>query len=460
MKQIMNPFLPISEYVPDGEPHVFGDRVYLYGSHDRENGDNYCLLDYVCYSAPVGDLSDWKYEGVIYKKEQDPLNREGKYKLFAPDVCRGPDGGYYLFYCLNISDRISVARSSRPEGPFEFKGYVTAPDGELLQDPTPFDPAVLNDKGKIYLYFGFCPTQIDIPGFEDKKSLKGCSYIELEEDMLTAKTEPKTVLPSQNHSMGTPFEGHEYFEGPSIRKVGNLFYLVYSSVRFNELCYAVSSRPDGGFKFQGTIVSNGDVGYKGRKEEDKLAQTGNNHGGMEFINGRWYIFYHRHTHGHEFSRQACAEPISIDKNGKIAQVEITTSGLNGAPLKPLGNLSAAYCCNLTDSTVSESDGMASFITSEGGIAHVAHVSDGTKIGFKYFTIENEIRFFLTYRGKGEGKLYLNRKDGNGEETFVSIKESDEWINSEPVVWKYRGVTSLVFEYRGRGSFDFASVTFS
>jgi hypothetical protein len=30
-----NPFLPAWEYIPDGEPRVFGDRVYLYGSHDR-----------------------------------------------------------------------------------------------------------------------------------------------------------------------------------------------------------------------------------------------------------------------------------------------------------------------------------------------------------------------------------------------------------------------------------------
>ena len=29
-----NPYLPSWEYVPDGEPHVFDGRVYVYGSHD------------------------------------------------------------------------------------------------------------------------------------------------------------------------------------------------------------------------------------------------------------------------------------------------------------------------------------------------------------------------------------------------------------------------------------------
>ena len=62
-KQVYNPFLPLNEYIPDGEPHVFGDRVYIFGSHDREGGYTFCMEDYVTYSAPVDDLSDWRYEG-------------------------------------------------------------------------------------------------------------------------------------------------------------------------------------------------------------------------------------------------------------------------------------------------------------------------------------------------------------------------------------------------------------
>ena len=44
MKQAMNPYLPLYEYIPDGEPHVFGDRIYVYGSHDRFDGKKFCLL--------------------------------------------------------------------------------------------------------------------------------------------------------------------------------------------------------------------------------------------------------------------------------------------------------------------------------------------------------------------------------------------------------------------------------
>ena len=47
VKQALNPYLPPWEYIPDGEPYVFGDRVYVYGSHDYYNGYVFCMGDYV-----------------------------------------------------------------------------------------------------------------------------------------------------------------------------------------------------------------------------------------------------------------------------------------------------------------------------------------------------------------------------------------------------------------------------
>ena len=79
MKQAFNPYTPLNEYIPDAEPHVFGDRVYIYGSHDKEGGDTFCMLDYVTYSAPVDDLTNWRYEGVIFKASQDPLYKDYHY---------------------------------------------------------------------------------------------------------------------------------------------------------------------------------------------------------------------------------------------------------------------------------------------------------------------------------------------------------------------------------------------
>ena len=133
MKQVFNPYLPLYECIPDGEPHVFGDRVYIYGSHESEGSDRFCNLDYVTYSAPVDDLKSWRYEGVIYRAKQDPLYDKYPY-MFAPDVVRGNDGKYYLYYSLSnifpdCSYAISVAVCNTPSGKFEFLVYVKTPDG-------------------------------------------------------------------------------------------------------------------------------------------------------------------------------------------------------------------------------------------------------------------------------------------------------------------------------------------
>ena len=125
-KQAFNPYMPSWEYVPDAEPHVVGDRVYVYGSHDLFNGLNFCLGDYVCWSAPVDDLGNWKYEGCIYKREQDPAAPRIRLTngLAAPDMVQGPDGRFYLYYFMGGTKMISVAVCDKPAGKYEFYGYV------------------------------------------------------------------------------------------------------------------------------------------------------------------------------------------------------------------------------------------------------------------------------------------------------------------------------------------------
>ncbi len=130
-KQAVNPYLPSWEYVPDAEPHIVDGRVYIYGSHDLFNGLNFCLGDYVCWSAPVDDLGNWRYEGVIFKREQDPAAPKIRLTngLAAPDMIQGPDGRFYLYYFMGGTKMISVAVCDKPAGKYEFYGYVKYADG-------------------------------------------------------------------------------------------------------------------------------------------------------------------------------------------------------------------------------------------------------------------------------------------------------------------------------------------
>lgn len=157
--QCHNPYLPLFEHIPDGEPRVFGDRLYIFGSHDLENGNEFCELDYVAWSAPVNDLSDWRYEGVIYRKDQDPFNQD-LLPLYAPDVVKGRDGRYYLYYCVRFQDSINVAVCNTPVGEYEYYGRIRYQDGTVMTDNQPYDPSVICCEEGNFLYFGLAAATI------------------------------------------------------------------------------------------------------------------------------------------------------------------------------------------------------------------------------------------------------------------------------------------------------------
>lgn len=448
-KQVFNPYLPLYEYVPDGEPHVFGDRIYVYGSHDRFHGGAFCLNDYVCYSAPLDDLTAWKYEGVIYRADQDPENqkpvserrplREGyglsyfdgsdkKHALWAPDVVCGPDGRYYLYYCLDFLPEIGVAVADSPAGKYEFLGKVRHRDGSLLGDREgdliQFDPGVfMDDDGTVYLYSGNAAMNKRTP----RPVSKGSQVMTLEHDMLTLKTEPRPLLPDLYDAEGTDFEGHGFFEASSIRKIGGRYYLIYSSANSHELCYAVSANPDRNYCYGGTIVDIGDIYLNGRTEEEALNPTGNTHGGIECVKGQWYVFYHRQTDRTNFSRQGCAEKITILPDGSIPQTEVTSYGLNAGPLRAEGSYPASISCRLQGkegapfSSEEASDERFPYYTQpvpdfspdeeascpvDFPVQYIANLRDGAIVGYKFFEGGFRGKLEFTLRGQGTGRIRI------------------------------------------------------
>ncbi len=478
---VYNPYLPLNEYIPDGEPHVFDGRIYVYGSHDEARGTIFCPRDYEVYSAPVDDLTDWASHGISYRKEQDPSNPDGKMQLWAPDVTKGPNGRYYLYYCLSMYPEIGVAVSDSPAGPFTFYGHVKKPSSETLHDDLPFDPGVLTDEdGHVYLYYGFAPAPPRVINWLPCPPSPGCMFVELEPDMLTIKNEPKPVLPSGANSAGTGFEGHAFYEASSIRKINDTYYLIYSSELSHELCYATSAYPDRDFVFGGTIVSNGDIGFNGNQHP--VAMTGNTHGSIEQVNGQWYVFYHRQTHATESSRQGCAEKIAILEDGSIPQVEITSCGLNKGPLPGSGVYPAAIACHLTNSATSDiilygqdmKQKIPYIYEAEDGQIYNAHVTDGTVFGFKYFELENLQSVSLTLRGTADGQIQvytenpelLSPKEQEEKclgQTEISLSEASlpdekKWqtirIDLTPA---QTGTLPLYFRYTGTGACDVQSL---
>ena len=503
--KVYNPYMPSYEYVPDGEPHAFGDRIYVYGSHDRFNGGEFCLNDYVCYSAPQDDMSQWRYEGVIYRKEQDvrnqdipadatyfepsipgtvvtdpaeQLNAPGVHAMWAPDVVQGLDGRYYLYYCLDFLSEIGVAVCDTPAGAYKFLGLVRHADGTPLGakegDLIQFDPGIFIDEDRtIYLYSGNAPAQL---GYGSGP--QGSTVMTLEEDMLTLKTEPKALMPDIRNSEGTGYEGHEFFEASSIRKRNGRYYFVYSSVKGHELCYATSDKPDEGYTFGGVLVDNGDIFEGDPERAEGVMALGNNHGGIECANGQWYVFYHRQTNRTSFSRQACAEKIFFAADGSISQVEITSCGLNDGPLLAECMYPANICCHLTQggkATFSHPMAMGDrfpYLTQDAKdvvpdcvpypksakedenfpVQYVKNFKDKSVIGFKYFDCKNVGTMILNVRGKANGKIVVSTKPKAALENDTSAivgeidlsVDTDAWTEVKGSVDMENGVHALFF----------------
>lgn len=466
-QQAMNPYLPSWEYIPDGEPRVFGDRVYVYGSHDAFGAPMFCVNDYVCWSAPVEDLSRWRYEGVIYRKTQDPGNPLGIRSLYAPDVVQGTDGRYYLYYAFDFLGEIGVAVSDSPAGPFSFYGKVHHKNGRVWGkkrgEQFPFDPGVLvDDDGRVWLYSGFATKVPFVASRWHDLRNDGGVVMELEQDMVTICREPKVLFPTKGQEGAFP---HAFFEASSIRKVDGKYCFVYSSEHNHDLCYAMSDRPDGGFVYGGVLVDLGDLYLHGNEDESHGNNyLGNTHGGLLHIGEDWYIFYHRQTNRSSYARQACAEKLERTPDGGFLQAEVTSCGLNGGPLPGTGEYEARIACNLwaKGHEVGRVDGFGAkwrlqkhpYFTQSGkdregnGDQYIANMRDGATAGFKYFRFDGT-QTRLTVNGRGQGQFLVS----NGERVLGKVP-----VNGTANIDFPAGVHPLYFTYEGTDAGAFVSFT--
>ena len=418
-----NPFLPLWEHIPDGEPYVFEDpdnpgkfRVYIYGSHD-DLITEYCGRDQVVWSAPVEDLTQWRYDGEIFSVKKNAkgelLNREGKGDvLYAPDVTLvvAADGTktYYLYPNNQAGGRNGmIAKSNRPDGPFEVCNW-SQNNPYITEGVLAFDPAVfVDDDGRIYGYWGFersYAAELDPATMATVKP-----GTEIVEDMVSGRYDDGIF---------------SFFEASSIRKIKDKYVFIYS--RFTKdgefglpisnytLAYAYSDHPLGPWTYGGTIID-----ARGREVDEagnviaSACVDGNTHGSICEINGQWYVFYHRQTGTDEYARQAMVAPIEVKVEegigGKveISEGEYNSNGfaLNG--LNPFERHSAGIACWYTgpkpaihewpNNTFFGSYPAATYGTDDkfdapydlkNNTNPMVNNTDGSIVGYKYFSFDS------------------------------------------------------------------------
>lgn len=286
------------QFSADPTARVFGERVYIYPSHDilATKGHGrvgwFCMEDYHVFSS--ANLTDWTDHGVVVTQNKVPWVKPDSYSMWAPD-CIYRNGKHYFYFPSTPKDStiargftVGVAIADKPEGPF-------VPRAEPVKGVSGIDPNVFIDKdGQAYLYWS-----------------QGNIYAaKLKENMLELASAPVILK-------DLPAKGLK--EGPFLFERNGLYYLTFPHVQNNieRLEYAIGESPLGPFKMTGVIM-----------DESPTGCWTNHHSLIQFKN-QWYLFYHDRDYSPNFdkARSVRADSLFFNTDGTIKKVTRTLRGI-------------------------------------------------------------------------------------------------------------------------------------
>ncbi|GAA5030987.1 hypothetical protein GCM10011506_21710 [Marivirga lumbricoides] len=287
------------QFTADPSARVFGDKVYVYPSHDiiATEGKGrigwFAMEDYHVFSSE--NLTDWTDHGMIVHQNKVPWVKPESYSMWAPD-CIERNGKYYFYFPTFPEDtvtygkgfRIGVAVADQPEGPF-------TPEAHPIKGVRGIDPNVFIDKnGQAYLYW----SAGDIYGAKLKENM-----LELDSEVVTLKDLPDEGLK----------------EGPYVFERNGIYYLTYPHVenKTERLEYAISDNPLGPFEVTGVIMDESPTG------------CWTNHQSIINFKDQWYLFYHHNDYSPDFdkARSIRADSLFFNKDGTIKKVSPTLRGI-------------------------------------------------------------------------------------------------------------------------------------
>lgn len=287
-----------NQFTADPSARVFGDRVYVYPSHDilatEERGRVgwFCMEDYHLFSS--GNLTDWTDHGVIIHQNKVPWVKPDSYSMWAPD-CIYRNNKYYFYFPSVPADTniargftIGVAIADKPEGPF-------VPQPGSIKNVKGIDPNVFIDKdGQAYLYW----SQGNIYGAKLKENM-----VELDSDPVVLQSLPAKGLK----------------EGPYVFERNGIYYMTYPHVenKIERIEYAMGNGPLGPFQPAGVIM------------DESPAGCWTNHHSIVPFKGQWYIFYHSNDYSPAFdkARSIRADSLFFNGDGAIRKVKPTHRGI-------------------------------------------------------------------------------------------------------------------------------------
>ncbi len=474
-----NPYLPLWEHVPDGEPRVFEDpdnpgkfRAYIIGSHDVAY-TRYCGPDIRMWSAPVEDLSQWRDEGPIFTHYVN-----GQWDtMFAPDLVEVKNRitgkkTYWLYPHSRGWQRVPmVCRGDRPDGPFTpvnltEDGTKCVPGSFIDFDPSVFVENITDKKDKdydkgfrAYVFYGFQhSTAVELDQNTMYSKREGTEPID---PFIPASSADGRLLDKPGSEYKALYEGQNpldfnFFEASSIRQVGNKYVMVFSGYSGKEyglgntnsaLRYAYGDSPLGPWRSGGVLVDSRGVVLN--EDGTKLITTNfghNTHGSLQEINGQWYVFYHRPPRGFGNARQSMVAPVKITcdkkpvaKGGRVTitgydpytknnvwtakasngneytGAEVTSEGFQIFGLPPYQYYSAGYACFVYGP--GSNDWMQDNHDVWNNSMDLAGIQNGGIVGFKYFGFGG-----LSKDTKGV-KAFEGTKKGDNARLYLNLTSS-------------------------------------
>jgi arabinoxylan arabinofuranohydrolase len=341
---------PLVTHIFTADPNavVYGDRVYLYVSHDVDNQDNYYMVDYRGFSSD--DMVNWQDHGVLIHTDSLPWATY----LYAPGAC-AKNGKYYL-YIPTEGDAIGVAVADDPGGPFVDplgKPLLTKdfPNADVLWL---FDPACfVDDDGQGYLYFG---------GGNDGG--QNARVIRLNDDMVSFKDERATTVPTV-----------AFFEAAFVHKHEGIYYLNYSSDFIEgyhgSLEYLTSDNPMTGWTHRGRLLPN----------TNDINRSNNNHGSIIDYKGKTYLFYHQRKLEQELkvdkkdNRSVAVQEITYGPNNTLNATTMSREDFTVSQLKCLNGFKEVQAETLAGEKGIEVEGKA------GETVYVDSISNNDWVGY-------------------------------------------------------------------------------
>ena len=273
-------------------------RYYIYPTSDGFDG--WGGFYFKTFSS--SDLINWQDEGVILDLKRDvPW---GPRNAWAPTIAeKKVKGDYRYYYYFTAAQKIGVAVSDQPTGPFQDSGKPLIdfkPEG--VKGGQEIDPAVFNDpkSGKSYLYWG--------NGY--------LAVAELNRDMVSIKKNTIKVL--------TPDK--TFREGVYVFYRNGLYYFLWSENDTRSenyrVRYGTSTSPYGPI-----IVPEKNLILQ---KDPAKGIYGTGHNSVLQLPGtdEWYIVYHRFNYPYGigmgdaagFNREVCMDRLYFDSNGQIVPV--------------------------------------------------------------------------------------------------------------------------------------------